>query len=138
MVSQLRYAGVVSDIRISQAAELLGVSSDTVRRWVDQGHLSAKKDASGRSVVDGAELATWAHHLANEPTGPDTTSARNRMIGLVTEVKSDPVMSQVTMQCGPFRIVSLMSTEAANDLGLQAGSLARAVIKSTNVIVEAP
>lgn len=117
---------------------LLGVSTDTVRRWMDQGHLAGYKDSSGRSVVDGAELAAWAHELADSPSGPESTSARNRLIGLVTEVRSDTVMSQVTMQCGPFRIVSLMSTEAVGDLGLEVGSIARAVIKSTNVIVEAP
>lgn len=125
-------------IRISNAAELLGVSPDTVRRWIDQGHLTSEKDDSGRLAVDGAEMANWAHKLAHSPTGPDSTSARNRLIGLVTDVQSDRVMSQVTMQCGPFRIVSLMSTEAVNDLGLEVGSLARAVVKSTNVIVEAP
>lgn len=126
----------MSEIRISEAAGLLGVSSDTVRRWIDQGHLSAAKDSSGRQAVAGAELAAWAQKLANSPTGPDSTSARNRLTGLVTEVRSDPVMSQVTLQCGPFRIVSLMSTEAVHDLGLEVGSIARAIVKSTNVIVE--
>ena len=124
-------------MRISEAASLLGVSSDTVRRWIDQGHLSSHKDDANRLAVDGAELARWAQELADSPTGPHSTSARNRLIGLVTEVRSDSVMSQVTMQCGPFRIVSLMSTEAVHDLGLEVGSVARAVIKSTNVIVEA-
>lgn len=128
---------VVAKIRISEAAGLLGVSSDTVRRWIDHGHLSPGKDSSGRQAIDGADLARWAQELANSPTGPRSTSARNRLTGLVTEVRSDAVMSQVTLQCGPFRIVSLMSTEAVRDLGLEVGSVARAVIKSTNVIVEA-
>lgn len=128
----------MTQIRISSAAELLGVSPDTVRRWIDQGRLGAVKDSSGRQAVDGAELAAWAHELANSPAGPHSTSARNRLTGLVTEVRSDPVMSQVTLQCGPFRVVSLMSTEAVTDLGLEVGSVARAVVKSTNVIVEAP
>lgn len=127
----------MTHIRISGAVSLLGVSSDTVRRWIDQGHLTATKGDGGRLAVEGAQLATWAHELANSPTGPHSTSARNRLTGLVTEIRSDPVMSQVTMQCGPFRIVSLMSTEAVTDLGLEIGSVARAVIKSTNVIVEA-
>lgn len=127
----------VAKIRLSQAAALLGVSVDTVRRWVDRGRLTAVKDAGGRSAVDGAELAAWAHELANAPAGPEHTSARNRMSGLVTEVRSDPVMSQVTLQCGPFRIVSLMSTEAVEDLGLEVGSIATAIVKSTNVILEA-
>lgn len=127
----------MAQIRIKDAAELLGVSQDTIRRWVDQGHLVASKGEAGRLEVDGVSLATWAQELANSPTGSHFTSARNRLSGLVTQVKSDHVMSQVTMQCGPFRVVSLMSTEAVEDLGLTVGSVAHAVIKSTNVIVEA-
>lgn len=128
----------MANVRIREAAALLGVSTDTVRRWIDQGHLTSAKDAGGRLAVDGAELAAWAHELANAPTGPHSTSARNRLNGLVTDIRSDTVMSQVTLQCGPFRIVSLMSTEAVKDLKLEVGSIAHAVVKSTNVIVEAP
>ena len=127
----------MAQLRIGDAAALLGVSSDTVRRWIDQGRLTQGKDASGRMAVEGSELAAWAQELASSPSGPRFTSARNRLTGLVTEVRSDPVMSQVTLQCGPFRIVSLMSTEAVEDLGLAVGSVASAVVKSTNVIVEA-
>lgn len=126
--------------RISEAAALLGVSDDTVRRWVDSGALTAQKDESGRAVVDGARLAAHSQRAAREapdPTGV-TSSARNRLVGLVTAVTSDRVMSQVEMQCGPHRIVSLMSTEAVHDLGLEVGSRAVAVVKSTNVIVETP
>ncbi|KAA5829470.1 TOBE domain-containing protein [Saccharopolyspora hirsuta] len=126
--------------RIAEAAGLLGVSDDTVRRWVDGGQLRAQRDASGRLVVDGAELAEFARDQARSTPDPSGVgrSARNRLVGLVTEVVSDRVMSQVEMQCGPHRVVSLMSTEAVRELGLRPGVLAVAVVKSTNVVVETP
>ncbi|MFD1719694.1 TOBE domain-containing protein [Georgenia deserti] len=128
--------------RISEAADLLGVSDDTVRRWLDSGALTAEVDGAGRKVVDGAALARHAQELASRsrPT-PDSTvgrSARNRFTGLVTEVTADGVMAQVELQCGPFRVVSLMSREAAEELGLEPGSLATAVVKATTVVVETP
>ncbi|BBZ63371.1 hypothetical protein MMON_46720 [Mycolicibacterium monacense] len=128
-------------IRVRQAAELLGVSDDTVRRWIDDGSLAASADASGRKVVDGAELAAFARgNPATAPKDPLGTpsSARNRFAGLVTDVVSDTVMSQVEMQCGPFTVVSLMSTAAVRELGLEPGSVAVAVVKATTVIVETP
>ncbi len=132
----------MTKIRIRQAAELLGVSDDTVRRWIDDGTLTAEQDGAGRKVVDGAQLARFARdvHSAGGPRDPLEigSSARNRFVGLVTEVKSDPVMSQVQMQCGPFAVVSLMSTEAVAELGLEPGSIAVAVVKATTVIVETP
>jgi molybdopterin-binding protein len=128
----------VPQFRIADAARLLGVSDDTVRRLVDTGRLPARVDASNRKVIDGAALAAFARDQAQ--TAPDPSgvqsSARNRLVGLVTAVVSDRVMSQVEMQCGPHRVVSLMSTEAVADLGLEPGVLAVAVVKSTNVIVE--
>ena len=126
--------------RIAEAARLLGVSDDTVRRWVDAGTLSAQVDSSNRKVIDGAALAAFAREQAQAAPDPSTVgrSARNHLVGLVTEVVSDRVMSQVEMQCGPHRVVSLMSTEAVEELGLQPGSLAVAVIKSTHVVVETP
>lgn len=127
----------MTQFRIREAAQVLGVSHDTVRRWVDAEHLTALKDEAGRAVIDGAELAAWAKELANDPASPDHSSARNRLDGLVTAIKSDEVMSQVDLQCGPFRLVSLLSTEAVEHLGLTVGSRVNAVIKSTNVIVEA-
>lgn len=128
----------MTQIRIRDAANLLGVSDDTVRRWIDQGLLSAETDASNRLVVNGSELAKYVKSRPHSvpPSFGEETSARNRMVGLVTNVISDPVMSQVEMQCGPFRVVSLMSTEAVKELGLQAGVIAVAVIKATNVIVD--
>ncbi len=126
--------------RISEAAALLGVSDDTVRRWADQGRLELHKDASGRFTVDGRRLADLVQRLAASPQtrGTAGTSARNRMCGIVTKVTKDGVMAQVEMQAGPFRLVSLMSREAADELGLDVGVVAIATVKSTQVIVEIP
>lgn len=132
------YIASVPQMRIREAASFLGVSDDTVRRMVDAGTLPSSVDETGRRVIDGYALAKYlrAHSpgLAND-LGV-ASSARNRWVGLVTSIQSDPVMSQVEMQCGPFRVVSLMSTEAVRDLGLELGTVAVAVVKSTNVIVE--
>ncbi|HZG88742.1 MAG TPA: TOBE domain-containing protein [Pseudonocardia sp.] len=126
--------------RISEAARLLGVSDDTVRRWIEARALSVRVDGSNRKVVDGAELAAFARDQATVPPDPSGVrrSARNRLVGLVTAVVTDRVMAQVEMQCGPHRIVSLMSSEAVRELGLEPGVLAVAVIKSTTVVVETP
>jgi molybdopterin-binding protein len=127
----------VTGFSIGEAAELLGVSVDTVRRWVDSGRLAAARDPQGHRVVAGADLAAFAaraHAAADEPG--DTSSARNRLRGIVTAVVKDTVMAQVDIQAGPFRIVSLMSREAADELDLEVGSVAVAVIKSTTVVVE--
>ena len=125
--------------RISQAASLLGVSDDTVRRWVDSGRLRTT-GGSGVATVDGAELAALAAETARTPElgTPTRESARNRFTGLVTRVVKDGVMAQVDLQCGPFRVVSLMSAEAADDLQLAPGVLAVASVKSTHVVVETP
>lgn len=125
-------------LRVADAALFLGVSDDTVRRWIDQGTLTRQQNASGHVVVDGVELAKLAKRNAINPRDPNSGkgSARNRLVGLVTSVTSDTVMSQVEMQCGPHRIVSLMSTEAVRELKLEQGSVATAVVKATTVIVE--
>ena len=127
-------------MRIREAAAFLGVSDDTVRRLVDSEALPASQDEAGRRVIDGYELAMHLRTQAAAVADPSgvASSARNRWVGLVTAIQSDPVMSQVELQCGPFRVVSLMSTEAVRDLGLALGSVAVAVVKSTNVIVEVP
>lgn len=127
----------MTQIRIPVAADLLGVSDDTVRRWVDAGRLAGGVDDAGRKSVDGAELAALAQELADgDRMGEGARSARNHLTGLVTRVVSDTVMSQAEMQCGRFRIVSLISTEAVEELGLEVGVVATAVIKATNVTVE--
>jgi molybdopterin-binding protein len=131
---------LMPQFRLSEAARLLGVSDDTVRRWVDAGQLTAAVDAAGRKVVDGAELAAFARDNAAEVHDPTQggRSARNRFVGLVTKVVADTVMAQVEIQCGPYRVVSLMSTEAVRELGLEPGALAVAVVKATVVAVEIP
>jgi molybdopterin-binding protein len=127
-------------MRIKEAARFLGVSDDTVRRWVDSGSLVAQQDGSGRMVVDSYAVAVIAREQSHAADDPSTVgrSARNRFVGLVTDIKRDTVMAQVELQCGPFRVVSLMSSEAVDDLGLELGSVAIAVVKSTTVIVETP
>ncbi|GAB2445488.1 helix-turn-helix transcriptional regulator [Nocardioides hungaricus] len=127
--------------RIAEAAELLGVSDDTLRRWVEAGRVASAKE-DGRTVVPGADLAALAESLAEHPdreaTRAAAVSARNRLAGIVTKVKKDTVMAQVELVCGPYRLVSLMSTEAAEELGLEPGVRAIASVKSTNVVVERP
>jgi molybdopterin-binding protein len=131
---------VMSQIRIKDAALYLGVSDDTVRRWIDNKVLESSKDESGRTVVDGLALARLAQKNAVVPDDPSEVgrSARNRFVGLVTDIVMDKVMAQVELQCGPHRVVSLMSSEAVRELGLELGSVAVAVVKATTVIVETP
>lgn len=126
--------------RISQAARLLGVSADTVRRWADTGRLPVTRDAGGRRLVEGEELARFAATLTEEvePGATSAHSARNRLVGIVTKVTKDGVMAQVEMQAGPFRIVSLLSREAADELSLAPGTMAVASVKATNVTIELP
>ncbi|MBV9843818.1 MAG: helix-turn-helix transcriptional regulator [Kutzneria sp.] len=126
--------------RVGEVAALLGVSDDTVRRWVQAGQLTAGADPAGHKVVDGAELAAFASARAQATPDPSGigSSARNRLVGLVTSIVADRVMAQVKMRCGPHRMVSLMSAEAVRELGLVPGALAVAVVKSTQVIVETP
>jgi molybdopterin-binding protein len=131
---------IMPQIRIKDAAQYLGVSDDTVRRWIDVKILASEQDASGRTVIDGLALAQLARKNAVLPADPSEVgrSARNRFVGLVTEIVMDKVMAQVELQCGPHRVVSLMSSEAVRELGLELGSVAIAVVKATTVIVETP
>jgi molybdopterin-binding protein len=127
----------VTILRISDAAELLGVSDDTVRRWAAAGRLRTQRASDGRQGIEGRDLAefavTYARHADH---GGGGASARNRLRGIVTSVVRDTVMAQVEMQAGPYRLVSLMSREAADELGLEPGVVADAVVKATQVIVE--
>ena len=128
----------MTQVRVTDAAAFLGVSTDTVRRLISSGRLESRKDDSGRTVVDGKSLADHASETlgkASDPTGV-SRSARNRFVGIVTNVLSDTVMSQVELQAGPHRVVSLISTESVNELGLEPGVVAVAVVKATNVIIE--
>jgi len=129
----------VTSYRIAEAAGLLGVSDDTVRRWVDSGRVTSATER-GRTVIAGVDLAALAVELADapDPQRGRAVSARNRLLGLVTKVTTDTVMAQVELICGPYRVVSLMSREAAEELGLEPGVTAVASIKSTNVVVERP
>ena len=129
--------------RIKEAAELLGVSDDTLRRWADAGRIATTTDAAGRRAVDGVALARLAQDLAAENVGLANTtvtahSARNRLSGLVTRVVRDTVMAQVEIQAGPHRFVSLLSREVADELGLEPRMLVVAAVKATNVSVEIP
>ncbi|MEO3774572.1 TOBE domain-containing protein [Micromonospora sp. B9E7] len=127
----------MTTFRIGEAADLLGVSSDTIRRWVDAGRLTAGRDEHGHRVIDGVDLAAFARAQAADPVaGAEFSSARNRLRGIVVDVRKDTVMAQVDIQAGPFRVVSLMSREAVDELDLRVGSVAVAVIKSTTVVVE--
>ncbi len=122
--------------RLSAAAQLLGVSDDTLRRWADAGRLETTEGNDGRRVVEGSVLAAFAVGLAGDPSGPKATSARNAFEGIVTRVLRGDVVSQVEVQSGPHRLVSLMTTESVDDLGLAPGVPARASVKSTHVVVE--
>ncbi|KQQ06023.1 MULTISPECIES: TOBE domain-containing protein [unclassified Rathayibacter] len=130
----------MTQLRIRDAAHFLGVSDDTVRRWIDSGLLGSEKDGAGRGVVDALAVAELARKNAVLPADPSEIgrSARNRLVGVVTGVVTDTVMAQVELQCGPHRIVSLMSSEAVRELGLEPGSIAIAVVKATTVMIETP
>jgi molybdopterin-binding protein len=141
----MRHDDRVSTYRVAEAAEVLGVSNDTLRRWIEADRVAARPAADGKTTIDGVDLARLAKTLAEQaPEGfghvsrASSVSARNRMRGIVTDVKKDTVMAQVEMVCGPYRLVSLMSSEAAEELGLEPGVLAIASVKSTNVVVELP
>jgi len=124
----------------SQVADLLGVSPDTVRRWCDDGRLKATKSAGGHRYVSGKELA---RHLteqtkAYEPASVFGQSARNRFTGIVTSVQRDKLTAIVEIHAGRHRLVSLMTREAVDELGLKPGDVATAAVKATTVIIEVP
>ncbi|HYT13362.1 MAG TPA: TOBE domain-containing protein [Candidatus Nitrosopolaris sp.] len=123
--------------RLSQAAKMLGVSPDTIRRMVDDGRLTAARSSGGQRLVDGASLARLAKPAAKKrPDVVVAQSARNHFPGIVTRVVKDRVAAQVEIQAGPHRLVSLLTREAVDELGLKPGMPAVAVIKATNVGVE--
>jgi len=123
----------MADYRIAEVSRLLGVSDDTVRRWIEERRIATVPGSSPRRV-EGESLAEYLRE--SHPHEPETrVSTRNLLEGLVVEVISDRVMSQVVMQCGPYRVVSLISTEAVRELGLEPGVIAAAQIKATNVSI---
>ena len=125
---------------MGEAAEILGVSTDTVRRWADAGKVKTTLRAGGRRFVNGADLARFAVEMAGEPSPPRprTQSARNRFSGIVTRVTKDKVAAQVEVQAGQYRFVALITREAADELKLAPGVRADAVVKATNVGIEIP
>jgi len=130
---------VENRLRIGQAADLLRTSPDTVRRLVDSGQIKTTRSAGGQRRIDRAALARY---MAAQPR-PDTPaavseSARNRFSGIVTRVIRDRVAAQVELQAGPYRIVSLITRESADELGLKPGVMAVASVKSTSVVIELP
>ena len=129
---------VVSTYRPGQAAALLGVSVDTVRRWADSGRLQTRRTNGGQRLIDGASLAGLLVDQAPEQDDEVIVarSARNRFPGIITSVVADEIVAKVEMQAGPHRIVSLMTAQAAKELGLEPGVLAVAAVKSTNVVIE--
>jgi molybdopterin-binding protein len=130
----------MSAVRVSEAAALAGVSDDTIRRWAEAGKLTLSKPDKGPQTVDGVELAVLLQSLAAEstPTSSARTSVRNRITGIVTKVTKDTVMAQVELQAGPFRIVSLISREAVDELGIEVGTIAAATVKATSVSISLP
>jgi molybdopterin-binding protein len=137
MTKRATPAAGVAEVRLGDAAALLRVSPDTVRRWIDSGRLAARRTAGGQRRIDGVALAKLVAS-ASSPRAHTTGSARNRFPGIVTRVLRDRVAAQVEIQAGEHRFVSLISREAADDLRLAPGVVAVAVVKATNVMVELP
>lgn len=128
---------------IGQAARLLGVSPDTIRRWADSGRIPTHRDEAGKRLVDGPDLAAFSVALAAESNAADTdeepyTSARNAFPGIITAVKVGDVAAQVEIQAGPHRLVSLLTRESVEELGLAVGVEAVARVKSTSVHIDLP
>lgn len=122
---------------MGDAAKLLAVSTDTVRRWIDAGDLGATRTVNGRRRIEGVNLARFVQSLHENP---DTLTAanestRNHFTGIVTKVVKDKVMAKVELQAGPYRVVALISREAVDDMGLEPGVIATAVVKATNVSI---
>jgi len=128
----------MSDLRIGQVANLLAISTDTVRTWIDDGKIPSSRTSGGHRIIKGSDLASFLTKSDNDPSITTHLSARNRFLGIVTNVKKGNVMAQIEIQAGGQRIVSLISSEAAEAMKLKPGVIAAAVIKSTNVVVELP
>lgn len=123
---------------IGQAARLLGVSPDTARRWADAYRVTTHRDDSGRRLIDGRDLAAFSIEVAQGGSDDDAsyTSARNAFPGIVTAITLGDVAAQVEIQAGPHRLVSLLTREAVEELGLEVGMQATARVKSTSVHID--
>ncbi|MGB8945618.1 MAG: TOBE domain-containing protein [Streptomyces sp.] len=132
----------MSSYSIGQAAKLLGVSSETVRRWADSGRLGMDREGPGNRAIDAVGLAAFAQERAQGmhplPESPVATSVRNAFVGIVTRVTLDDVAAQVEIQSGPHRIVSLVTRESVEELGIEVGITVTARVKSTNVHIDTP
>ena len=128
----------MDNLRIGQVANLIAVSTDTVRTWIDEGKIPSSRTSGGHRIIKGADLAKFLTDSNNDPSITTHLSARNRFLGLVTKVKKDNVMAQIEIQAGGQTIVCLIPSEAAEAMKLKPGVIAAAVIKSTNVVVELP
>lgn len=122
-------------LSIGEAAGALGVSADTVRRWEKSGKLHAERDQRGRRLIPRDEIERLSERPQRAGTG-DQLSARNRFTGVVTSVEVDGVMALVEIEAGPFRIVSAITRDSVEELGLAPGVKATAAVKATSVMVE--
>lgn len=136
MPDEEHYKARIVRYRLGHAARILGVSVDTVRRLADQGRLATTRTSGGQRLVDGAVLAKLAEAIDDDPEFTAVSSARNHLLGIVTRVVKDKVAAQVELRCGPFRLVALVTRESVDNLRLQPGVMAYAVVKATNVVVE--
>jgi molybdopterin-binding protein len=114
----------------SEAAGALGISLDTLRRWDRAGRIRTKRDSANRRLVPASEIARLRGSEQRE------LSARNRFPGIVREVKAEGLLAQVEIDAGPFRVVSVVTREAVEELGLKPGAAATAVVKATSVLLE--
>jgi molybdopterin-binding protein len=133
--------GLAADLlRVGQAAEMLGVSVDTIRRWEADGRLATVRSGGGQRLVAIADVTRLL--AERRRTGPDrpivAQSARNRFPGIVTRIEKDRIAAVVEVLAGPHRVVSLMTAEAVDEMGLRVGDEAVCVVKATNVVVEVP
>lgn len=130
--------------RISLIAQLLNVSDDTIRRWLEEGLIEVAdpdqrpRRVSGASVVRFLRERPEAHRAFLGSAVRSRQSLRNHLPGIITDIVTDKVMAQVEMQCGPYRVVSLISSEAVREMQLEVGTIAAAQIKATNVSIQGP
>jgi molybdopterin-binding protein len=129
-----------SRLRVGQAAEMLGVSVETLRRWETEGRLRMERSDGGQRLIDIEEVSRLLDERRRAAIDRPIVaqSARNRFAGVVTRIESDRVAAVVEVIAGPHRLVSLMTAEAVEELGLKVGDEAVCVVKATNVIVEIP